>query len=1132
MSAARRKRRAPPEPAFSQDPLWYKDAIIYQLHVKSFFDANDDGIGDFAGLIQKLDYVAALGVNTVWLLPFYPSPRRDDGYDVSDYRGVHPDYGSLADARRFIGEAHRRGLRVITELVINHTSDQHPWFQRARTSPPGSALRDFYVWSDDPTRYAGTRIIFVDTEQSNWTWDPVAQAYYWHRFYSHQPDLNFDNPRVIRAVLSAMRWWLELGVDGLRLDAVPYLIEREGTSNENLPQTHAVLKRLRAEVDAAYPGRMLLAEANQWPEDVQHYFGGRFAGSATPDGAPQIVGDECHMAFHFPLMPRIYMAVAQEDRFPITDILRQTPDIPANCQWAVFLRNHDELTLEMVTEIERDYLWSTYASDKRARLNVGIRRRLAPLVERDFSRIELLNSLLLSMPGTPVIYYGDEIGMGDNIYLGDRDGVRTPMQWSPDRNGGFSRADPARLVLPPIQDPIYGYQANNVETQDRDPHSLLNWTRRMLATRKQFKAFGRGSIKLLSPANRRIVAYLRQYDAADAPPELILCVANLSRAAQAVELDLSPFAGSVPVEMLGGSAFPPIGQLPYLLTLAPYGFYWFKLADRAQMPAWYRTPPEPLPEYITFVLRGHLADLMDELPRRRLEREVLPAYLPLRRWFASKHQALREVRIERAIPIPHPQMEMMLLELHVDTGQATERYLLPLGLLAETSVISALPQQLALARVRRGARVSLLTDAMTIDALARTLLSMLRSEARVPVDGGELRFLPTARLLEMDIGEAEVRRIAAEQSNTSLVVGDQAIVKLFRRLTRGQHPEAEMGLALAQRGFRNTPALLGQFLQVEQDGTPTVFGIVQQFIDNQGDAWSWVQSILQRAQRDLALAGPEAGDAAAGALGELLIFARVLGGRLAEMHLALAQPSADPAFASGPMQASDCEHLAQRVTARFDEACAVLREAIGTPGGRLPAEAVTLAARMLERAPALAARIGVLAQRARGSRQSRIHGDLHLGQVLVAQGDAYFVDFEGEPSRTLEERREPGTPLRDVAGMLRSFDYAAAVAARTMPEDGDERARAAPLALFEEFRRAAGPAFLEGYRAVIEADPGPDAPPAPAGALLDLALLDLVLLERASHEIVYEAANRPDWLTVPLSSALALTGRLAGERDG
>ncbi|EVT86013.1 alpha-amylase [Pseudomonas aeruginosa VRFPA09] len=681
------------KPVFLNDPQWYKDAVIYQVHVKSFYDANNDGIGDFAGLIEKLDYIADLGVNTLWLLPFYPSPRRDDGYDIAQYRGVHSDYGSLADARRFIAEAHRRGLRVITELVINHTSDQHPWFIRARHAKKGSRARDYYVWSDSDEKYQGTRIIFIDTEQSNWTWDPVAQQYYWHRFYSHQPDLNFDNPQVLREVLGVMRYWLDMGVDGLRLDAIPYLIERDGTSSENLPETHQVLKRIRAELDAHYPDRMLLAEANQWPEDTRPYFGGEDGGE----------GDECHMAFHFPLMPRMYMAIAQEDRYPITDILRQTPDIPANCQWAIFLRNHDELTLEMVTDDERDYLWNHYAADRRARLNLGIRRRLAPLVERDRRRIELLHSLLLSMPGTPTLYYGDEIGMGDNIYLGDRDGVRTPMQWSVDRNGGFSRADPAKLVLPPILDPLYGYQTINVEAQARDPHSLLNWMRRLLAVRSQQKAFGRGSLKMLAPSNRRILAYLREY-AEGERQDSILCVANLSRAAQAVELDLASHAGKVPVEMIGGMSFPPIGELTYLLTLPPYGFYWFYLADATQMPSWHVAADERLPELPTLVVKQRLGELLQGASRNILEGETLPAYLPKRRWFAGEKG---QPRLCYIVPLDEAEPRCALCEVEIDGL----RYQLPLGFLDADQRGDSLPQLLALARLRRGRKVGLLSRA-------------------------------------------------------------------------------------------------------------------------------------------------------------------------------------------------------------------------------------------------------------------------------------------------------------------------------------------------------------------------------------------------------------------------------------
>ncbi|MFW5724171.1 MAG: maltose alpha-D-glucosyltransferase, partial [Halochromatium sp.] len=575
------------------DPLWYKDAIIYQTHVKAFFDTDGDGTGDFRGLTQKLDYVQALGVNAIWLLPFYPSPMRDDGYDISDYRNVHPAYGSKRDVRRFISAAHRRGIRVIVELIINHTSDQHPWFQAARRAPKGSSKRNFYVWSDDDSRFSETRIIFTDSEASNWTWDPVAEQYYWHRFFSHQPDLNHNHPQVVKAVIRVMRAWLDLGVDGLRLDAIPYLCVRDGTSNENLPETHDVIKQMRAVVDAHYENRMFLAEANQWPEDVRDYFGD---------------SDECHVCYHFPLMPRMYMALAQEDRHPIVEIMEQTPEIPADCQWALFLRNHDELTLEMVSDRERDYMYQTYASDPRMRVNVGIRRRLAPLLDNNPNKIRLMVSLLLSMPGSPILYYGDELGMGDNIYLGDRNAVRTPMQWTPDRNAGFSRADPERLYLPPIMDAVYGYQSVNAEAQSRSASSLLNWMRRIIEVRKAHRVFGRGSIEFLHPGNRKVLAYVRASTAADPIPddardkhEILLCVVNLGRGAQPVELDLARFQGRVPVELLGRTPFPPIGELPYLLTLAGHGFYWFLLSEQEAAPAWH-DERLPAPRLATLVL--------------------------------------------------------------------------------------------------------------------------------------------------------------------------------------------------------------------------------------------------------------------------------------------------------------------------------------------------------------------------------------------------------------------------------------------------------------------------------------------------------------------------------------------------
>ncbi|HEX5125195.1 MAG TPA: maltose alpha-D-glucosyltransferase, partial [Rhodocyclaceae bacterium] len=792
------------------DPLWYKDAVIYQVHIKSFFDANNDGIGDFKGLTEKLDYIADLGVNTIWLLPFYPSPGRDDGYDIAEYRDVHPDYGDLGDVRRFIAQAHALGIRVITELVINHTSDQHPWFQRARHAKPGSAARNYYVWSDNDQAYAGTRIIFVDSEKSNWSWDPVANAYFWHRFYSHQPDLNFDNPLVLRAVLGVMRFWLDLGVDGLRLDAVPYLVEREGTSNENLLETHAVLKRIRAHLDASYSDRMLLAEANQWPEDAQEYFG---------------TGDECHMSFHFPLMPRMYMAIAKEDRFPITDIMRQTPDIPENCQWAIFLRNHDELTLEMVTSAERDYLWQTYATERRARLNLGIRRRLAPLLERDRRRIELMNSLLFSMPGTPVLYYGDELGMGDNIHLGDRDGVRTPMQWSPDRNGGFSRADPERLVLPPLLGPLYGYESVNVEAQRRDPHSLLNWTRRMLALRRQYRAFGRGIIRFLFPGNRKILAYVREY--AD---EKILCVANLSRASQAVELDLTEFDGRVPVEMLGGSSFPNIGKAKYLLTLPPYGFYWFVLSTTAQSPSWHAAAPEQMQEYVTLVVNSRLRNELTQSSREILQKEVLPSYLAHRRWFAGKGQQIRHTHICYVAPLPAS--DLFLTEVQVETNERTDRYVLPIGVLWDQETLSALPQQLAFARLRLAHRIGFLTDAFSLAPFSHAMLKALQARSVTPAGKeGDIRFLAEDSFDALALpDDVEIEWPSAEQSNSSLIVGHVAVLKIVRRVVSGIHPESEMTRHLTRLGFANIAGLLGEVVRISPDGTPHTLAVLQRYI--------------------------------------------------------------------------------------------------------------------------------------------------------------------------------------------------------------------------------------------------------------------------------------------------------------
>ncbi len=715
------------EALLDPDPQWYKDAIIYEVHARAFNDSDADGMGDFRGLTKRLDYLQDLGVTLIWLLPFYPSPWRDDGYDISNYTDVHPAYGTLRDFQAFLKQAHRRGIRVLTEVVLNHTSDQHPWFQRARQAPPGSRWRDFYVWNDTADKYPDARIIFKDFETSNWTWDPVAKAYYWHRFYSHQPDLNYDSPYVRQAVLDVIDFWFDLGVDGFRLDAVPYLYEREGTNCENLPETHAFLKQLRAHVDSKYKDRILLAEANQWPEDAVAYFA---------------EDDECHMAFHFPLMPRLFMAIRMEDRFPILEILQETPHIPANAQWALFLRNHDELTLEMVTDEERDYMYRVYAHDRRMRLNLGIRRRLAPLLENDRRKIELMNALLFSLPGTPIIYYGDEIGMGDNIYLGDRNGVRTPMQWSPDRNAGFSRANPQKLYLPVIIDPEYHYEAINVETQQNNPHSLLWWMKHLLQQRKQFQAFGRGTLDFLRPSNRKVLAFYRRYQ-----DQTILVIANLSRFPQQVELDLSAAKGLSPVEIFGRAEFPPIGDQPYAITLGSLGFYWFSLEPKQahQEALTAAVTPSGLPLIVV--------ESWDEVFEGRslaILLRRLPAYLKTRRWFQGKDRTIRSADFIDDIPIPGTAAHILLGNIEYSEGDP-EFYVLP-GSVATGDAAEQVKEKLADVSVAQlqaqdGSR-GILFSAMWDPAFLQAMLSAIARRRRFRGKFGELIGVPQPRVSE------------------------------------------------------------------------------------------------------------------------------------------------------------------------------------------------------------------------------------------------------------------------------------------------------------------------------------------------------------------------------------------------
>ena len=1078
------------EPKLDLDELWFKDAIVYQLHVKAFADSNSDGIGDFVGLTQKLDYLHELGVTTLWLLPFYPSPGRDDGYDISDYRRINPDFGTMHQFRRFMQEAKRRKLRVITELVINHTSDQHPWFKRARRHRPDSDARNWYVWSDTDQRYAATRIIFSDTEKSNWAWDAQAQAYYWHRFFSHQPDLNFDNPRVILAMVQVMRRWLDMGVDGFRLDAIPYLVEREGTNNENLPETHSVIKRIRAELDAYSPGKVLLAEANQWPEDVSAYFGD---------------GDECHMAYHFPLMPRIFMAIAQEDRFPITDILRQTPDIPSNCQWALFLRNHDELTLEMVTDVERDYLWSTYATDPRARLNLGIRRRLAPLMDNDRRKIELMNSLLLSFPGTPILYYGDEIGMGDNIYLGDRNGVRTPMQWTSDRNGGFSRCDPARLYLPMIMDPVYGYEAVNVEAQSRSLASLLSWTKRLIAVRKSSKVFSRGSLSFIRPTNRSVLVYVRQYE-----DEVLVCVANLSRSAQAAEIDMSPWRGRRPLELLGRTSFPVIGESSYLVTLAPYGFFWLQLCELSETAA-----AVPIaPEFETLVVTSGWKSLMQGRSRTVLERDVLPAFLASRRWFSERGNKSIATRIAGSVPLPSSEAELGMALVEAGGRARAATYLLPL-VIRWTRLERERHSPVALAAVRRGAREGTLLDAAADASFIGFILDQLRRPQVLEWEGRRIEFRSTGEIAD-DVAAAleEIRAVDAEQSNTTALVGNRYVVKLFRRIEPGINPEIELGRYLTETvHFPNTPALLGT-AELEENGSRAAVAVVHRFVENQGDAWAVTNAYLDRFVEEQRLLTAEA----AGHSDEQAAYLHRIehvGQRVAELQLALAGREDVVDFAPEPISAADIrrwtESLRERAVHTLDHLARRRSDLADTDRQLLE--------RVLSTRESLASLLHELLPDTLDAVKIRHHGDFHLGQMLIVKDDVFIIDFEGEPRRSIEDRRQKAPAARDVAGLIRSIDYSATGALeralRSAPDDEDKIARA-----LEGWRASAVAAFLAGYRRSLT-----NLRLWPRSTQAADRLLDFFLLEKAFYEIEYELAHRPDWLRVPLAGTWRILSR-------
>jgi maltose alpha-D-glucosyltransferase/alpha-amylase len=1098
------------------DPRWYQDAVIYEVHVRAFADSDGDGVGDFPGLTGRLDYLEDLGVTAVWLLPFYPSPLKDDGYDIADYTAVHPNYGTMRDFKAFLREAHRRGIKVITELVINHTSDQHPWFQRARRSPPGSKWRDFYVWSDTPRKYEGTRVIFQDFESSNWTWDPVAQAYYWHRFYSHQPDLNFDSPHVRQAIFKVLDFWLGLGVDGLRLDAVPYLYQREGTNCENLPETYEFLRQLRSRMDGKFSGRMFLAEANQWPEDAVRYFGD---------------GDQCHMAFHFPLMPRMFMALRMEDRFPVIDILEQTPPIPEGCQWAMFLRNHDELTLEMVTDEERDYMYRVYADDPRMRINLGIRRRLAPLLGNHRRRMELMNALLMSLPGTPVLYYGDEIGMGDNIFLGDRNGVRTPMQWSPDRNAGFSQANPQQLYFPVIIDPEYHYETINVETQQRNPTSMLWWMKKLIGLRKQLKPLSRGETSFLWPENPKVLALVRSHG-----DEHVLVVANLSRFVQPAELELERFQGWVPVEAFGGTEMPEVGEAPYLLTLGPHSFYWFVLrppqTDQAGTAA---GPAEPgqlsLPEGWRAVTGGKAQTALAP---------VLREYLVSRRWFGGKARKLRAVRISEVLPLTRAAASPCLVMAEVAYTEGTaETYCLPLafaqGAEAERIRGEHPGEVLAWLAAADSRRSGLVYEAVVEPGFWRALLEALGGARKKGVKG-ELHGVRTraySQVLQRAAAAAEPSVLKVEQSNTSAAYGEELLIKLLRKVEEGPSPDYEIGRALTARGFRHVPELVGALEHRAGKKPPRTLAVAHRYAANQGEAWRltldhlshYFEEVLalapgrqpprpgHRSLLELARAEPpaEVSDLAGAYLGQ----ARLLGRRTAQMHLALVMDSDDAAFAPEPLGKLYQRALYQSMRSLTSRVMQTLERKKGGLSGR----ALGMAEMVLASRQEVLGRLQMLTARPLGGLRTRIHGDYHLGQVLFTGKDFVIIDFEGEPARSVGERRNKRSPLTDVAGMLRSLHYAVSTALIRLKERGlgdseqEERLRAWARA----WLAAASGSFLDDY--LQAAGPGGFLPADPEELGL---LLDCFLLEKAVYELGYELNNRPDWVRIPLEGLLQI----------
>ncbi len=1105
---------------FTETPLWYKDAILYELHVKTFYDKNGDGIGDFRGLTDKLDYLENLGVNAIWLLPFFPSPLRDDGYDIADYYTIHHHCGNMRHFKHFLKETHRREMKVIIELVLNHTSDQHQWFQRARKKNAPKKWRDFYVWSDKPDKYPDARIIFQDFETSNWTRDPENDQYFWHRFYSHQPDLNYDNPEVQKVILHVIDFWMKMGVDGMRLDAVPYLFEREGTNCENLPESLDFLKKMRAHVDRQYQNRMILAEANQWPEDAIRYFGD---------------GDACHMAFHFPLMPRMFMALRMEDRFPIIDILEQTPAIPENCQWSLFLRNHDELTLEMVTDEERDYMYRVYARDTSARINLGIRRRLAPLLDNHRRKMEIMKILLFSLPGTPTIYYGDEIGMGDNHFLGDRDGVRTPMQWSADRNAGFSRANPQKLYLPVNIDPAYHYETVNVENQEQNQTSFLWWMKRVINMRKNYKAFGRGSIQFLQPDNPKILAFIREYE-----NETILVVVNLSRFSQVAELDLSRYAGYHPIEMFSKNQFPLIQEKPYIMTMGFYDYFWFVLEKKEEF------GPEKTGRQIpTIKTRLDWIQLFNVRAKTRIENQILPQFLREQRWFGSKSQKILKINITETIPVKNRNSYTLLLILKVSYSAAAEEYYhLPLSFLEMENAKTLLQEkpQSVLLNYQSAKEEGIVYDAVQDESFHQTLLQLVARRRAIRTQEGKLKAYPGKyfRNIRKQISTFERSHLLnTEQSNSSILYDRELIFKLFRKLDEGMNPDLEIGRYITEKtDYQNVPAFAGALEYQKKDGSLFTLGFLYPFVSSEGNAWEYSQDFLMRyydnvlsklsqiekypalptsffekSEQDI----PELIQELIG--GPFLEMAYQLGKRTAELHQALASPTQDVNFRPEPFSLLYQRSIYQSIQSLVKRVFLTLRK----NNHKCPETMQDDLKEILSLENKIIAHCRQILSRKIKAKKIRIHGDYHLGQVLYTGNDFYIIDFEGEPARPLGERRLKRSPLKDVAGMLRSFHYAAfsPLIQQKIAGEYDDLEHWAKLWTYYTSK-----IFLTAYLEHV----GPSSSFIPEDKSEIANLLSLYLLEKAVYEIGYEIDNRPDWLAIPIKGILYEIGAIRDEK--